>query len=72
MASLFATGHAVDVVLAVIGLEAIILKLRGWSLRGQASLGFVRFDGILLIALPLMLSLPVHLADVAQRKARKP
>lgn len=89
MAWLFASGHAVDIVLAFILLEAVFLKLRGWNLR---DLALMLLPAVLIllglraaltgaawwwIALPLILSLPVHLTDMlrrdrTQRKARKP
>lgn len=81
---LFESGHAVDIVLGVIALEAIVLKAQGWRMR---ELALLLLPGALIllglraalmgaewywIALPLIASLPAHLADVAQRKARKP
>ena len=79
MAWLFASGHAVDVVLAVIAVEfAWLSGRRGW----RASDAFLRLaPGALMlvalraaltgqdwrwIALPLLLSFPVHLADLAR------
>ncbi|WP_394730678.1 hypothetical protein [Altererythrobacter sp. GH1-8] len=84
MTWLFASGHAVDIVLAVIALEAVVLKLRGWRIRDLA-LMLLPAIFILLglraalvgaawwwIALPLIVSLPVHLLDVRTRKTRRP
>lgn len=83
MSELFASGHAVDVVLAVIAVELVWLTTRrGWPL-GEAllrlapgALMLVALRGALIhadwpwIALPLMLSFPVHLADLARRTNR--
>ncbi|NVE94976.1 hypothetical protein [Altererythrobacter lutimaris] len=81
---LFAGGRAIDFVLVVIAAEAIVLKTRGWSLR---ELALMLMPAVLIllglraalvgaewwwIAFPLLASLPVHLADVRQRKTRKP
>lgn len=83
MAWLFASGHAVDIVLAVIALEALILKMRGWTMR---ELALMLLPAVLIllglraalvgadwwwIALPLLASLPVHLADIKYRKTQK-
>jgi nitroreductase len=79
MAWLFASGHAVDIVLAVIAVEL------GWLVRGgwRATDALLRLaPGALMllalraaltdldwwwVALPLALSFPVHLADLARR-----
>lgn len=81
MAWLFASGHAVDIVLAVIMLELVwLLGGRGWPpiealLRlGPGALMLVALRVALTggdwrwIALPLILSFPVHLADLARRR----
>ena len=81
---LFASGHAVDIVLAVIAAEAIFLKWRGWNWQ-ELALMLLPAVFILLalrnaligsdwwwIALFLLASLPVHLADIRHRKTRKP
>jgi hypothetical protein len=79
MAALFANGLAVDIVLAVLLVEAVILLRRGAPARplllallpGALILLALRAAlggwGWPLIALFLTLSLPVHLADLAQR-----
>lgn len=76
---LFASGHAVDVVLAVLAVEAIWLLSRGKRLRDIALL-MLPAVAILLalraaltgadwpwIAAPLALSFPIHLADLKAR-----
>ena len=77
---MFASGHAVDIVLLVIALEFAWLVVRGWRwadavLRlGPGVLMLLALRGALIgldwrwIALPLLLSLPVHLADLARRR----
>lgn len=78
MAWLFASGHAVDVVLAVIAGEAAMLtRSRGWRPTDAllrllpGALMLVALRGALTgedwrwIALPLLLSFPIHLADLA-------
>lgn len=80
MAWLFASGHAVDVVLAVMAVELIWLTARrGWPIAdvilrlGPGALMLVALRVALTgsdwrwIALPLLLSFPIHLADVARR-----
>lgn len=78
---LFASGHAVDIVLAVIAIELAWLVTRGgWGI-GEALLRLG--PGVLMllalraalagldwrwIALALALSFPVHLADLTRRK----
>ena len=80
---LFASGHAVDLVLCVILAEAVILVRRGWSgldtvlLLLPGALILLALRAALVeaewwwVALPLLASLPVHLADVANRRAQK-
>jgi hypothetical protein len=77
---LFASGHAVDVVLAFMAVEAIWLASRRWPLPtiflmlvpGALMLLAVRAALVGLpwywIALPLTVSLPVHLADLRHRR----
>lgn len=80
MAWLFASGHAVDIVLAVMAAEFVWLTARcGWRI-GDALLRLAPGALMLLalraaltgadwrwIALPLLLSFPVHLADLHRR-----
>jgi hypothetical protein len=80
MTWLFASGHAADVILAVLVLEAGWLIARGTPLRqvlpmlAPAALIVLGLRAALVgaawpwIALPLALSFPVHLADLAQRR----
>jgi hypothetical protein len=75
----FASGHAANFVLAVVAVELVWLIRRGWRpvdalLRlGPGALMLVALRGALTgvdwwwIALPLALSLPVHLADLRRR-----
>lgn len=79
MTWLFASGHAVDLVLAVIAAEAVWLVRRGWRAADAAlrlvpgALMLVALRAALTgldwpwIAVPLALSFPVHLADLARR-----
>ena len=79
MTWLFASGHAVDIVLAVMLVEAIALIARG---RAATTVVFALLPGALMllalrgalvgaawpwIALALGTSFPVHLADLRQR-----
>lgn len=79
MTALFASGHAVDIVLAVILLEAIVLVARGRPVVGVA---LALLPGALMllavraaltgagwpwIALALAASFPVHLLDLRRR-----
>lgn len=81
MTWLFASGHAVDIVLAVIAMEGIWLVTRGgWRpadalLRlGPGALMLAALRAALTgndwrwVAVPLLLSFPVHLADLARRR----
>ncbi len=83
MAWLFASGHAVDIVLAVIVLEFGWLVTRGgWPvpaalcrlLPGALMLVALRAALVGLnwwwIALPLLLSFPVHLVDLVRQSPR--
>lgn len=81
---LFAGGHAADIILAVMLAEALwLVGRRGWPIADALTL---LLPGALLllalraaltqmdwhwIALPLMLSFPVHLADVARRRRHR-
>jgi predicted membrane channel-forming protein YqfA (hemolysin III family) len=80
MAWLFASGHAVDVVLAVIGVELIVLVTRArWRLYDAllcllpGALMLLALRAALTgldwrwIALLLLASFPVNLADLARR-----
>ena len=78
---LFASGHAVDIVLAVIAIElAWMVRAGGWHpvdaalrlapgalmlLALRAALGELEWYWI---ALPLLMSFPVHLADLARHR----
>ena len=77
---LFASGHAADLILGVLGLEAVWLRaVRGWrwsailGLLGPAALIVLGLRAALVgadwwwIALPLGLSLPLHLLDLRAR-----
>ncbi len=76
---LFASGHAVDIVLAVLVTEAVWLAARGRRVSDIALLMLPAVAILLalraalvgaawpLIALPLALSFPVHLADLRRR-----
>lgn len=76
----FASGHAADVIIGVLAIEAIWLRLRkGWSwlamlgLLGPAALIVLGLRGALTgadwwwIAVPLAASLPLHLLDLRAR-----
>ena len=80
MNEFFASGRAVDVVLAVLAIEAIWLKLRG---NGWADIAAALLPAVLMMAslraaltgmawafisLPLALAFPVHLYDLQRRK----
>lgn len=80
MADLFASGHAADLILGVLLIEAVWLRLgRGWGwgaiavLLGPAALIVLGLRAALTgadwwwIALPLAASLPLHLADLRAR-----
>lgn len=80
---LFASGHAADIVLMVIVIELVWLVTgRGWPVTA-AILRLAPGAFMLLalraaltgcdwrwISLPLLLSFPVHIADLTQRKIR--
>lgn len=79
IASFFSSGHAADLILAVLIGEAIWLRARGWSLAeilgllGPAALLVLGLRAALTgaawywIAAPLALSLPLHLMDLKTR-----
>lgn len=78
---LFVSGHAADLVLGVLLIEAVWLRRRGWrwgeivGLLGPAALIVLGLRAALTgavwwwIALPLALSLPLHLLDLRTRLA---
>lgn len=80
MTWLFASGHAVDIVLAVIFVELIWLIARGADAAGiilrlgPGALMLLALRAALTgldwrwIAVPLLLSFPVHLADLARTR----
>jgi hypothetical protein len=80
MAWWFASGHAADLILAVLAFEAAWLIARG---REALSVALMLLPAMLIVialrgalvgaawpwmALPLALSFPVHLADVMRRR----
>lgn len=79
MERFFASGHAVDLVLAVLAVEAVWLTIRGHPPRAvlpmllPAVLILIGLRAALTgmawpwIAVPLALSFPVHLLDLAAR-----
>ncbi len=79
MEGFFADGHAVDLVLAVLAVEAVWLMARGHSARAvlamllPAALILLGLRAALTgmawpwVAIPLALSFPVHLLDLAAR-----
>lgn len=80
MEALFASGHAADIVLAALLLEALWLRWRGWSVGDlltmllPAALIVVGLRAALVgadwpwISAPIALSFPVHIADVMRRR----
>jgi hypothetical protein len=79
MQAFFTSGHAVDVVLAVLAVEAIILRTRRWGWTAifgalmPAVLMMLALRAALIgmawpwVAVPLTLAFPVHLYDVRMR-----
>ena len=79
VSALFQSGHAADVILIVLAVEAVWLRLRGWRLAeilgllGPAALIVLGLRGALTgaawpwIAIPLAMSLPLHLLDLRSR-----
>ena len=85
MAWLFASGHAVDIVLVVMAGELVWLAARkDWPMAdallriGPGALMLLALRAALVglgwpwIALPLLASFPVHLADLARHRMRGP
>lgn len=80
---LFASGHAADIVLAVLAIEALWLIARKEPpvdvvlMLLPAALMLVGLRAALVgaawpwIAVPLALSFPVHLADLSRRRQRR-
>ncbi|MEL7188164.1 MAG: hypothetical protein AAGK17_01315 [Pseudomonadota bacterium] len=78
---LFDRGHAADIILAVLFVEALILRTRCWdwkpifALLGTAALIVLGLRAALTgaqwywVALPLALSFPLHVLDIRARKA---
>lgn len=79
LTAFFASGHAADLVLAVLAVEALILQRAG---RGAIDVALLLLPGACMmlslraaligaswpwIALPLAASFPVHLADLMRR-----
>ena len=79
VSAFFASGHAADAILAVLAAEFVWLVMRGSKATdvalalGPAVFIVLALRGALtgadwpMIALPLMLSFPVHLADLKRR-----
>jgi len=79
MEALFASGHAADIVLAVLGAEAVYLGLRRWrfaeiiGLLGPAALIVLGLRAALTgapwywVSLPVALAFPLHLLDLRNR-----
>lgn len=82
--SFFSNGHAADLVLAVLALEAVWLKARGWGLvRILGLVGPAVFIVLALraalvgagwewVAVLLALSFPLHLIDLRSRMSSDP
>ena len=80
MTALFSSGHAVDIVLAIIVVEFVWLTARGRSAVAVALLLLPAVFMLLAlraaltgldwywVAIPLAVSLPLHLADLRHRK----
>lgn len=79
MEALFSSGHAADIVLAVLLIEGILLRLKGagWQvllgLLGPAVLLVLGLRAALvdapwyLVALPVALAFPLHMLDLKNR-----
>ncbi len=79
--TLFASGHAADIMLGVLVLEAVWLKRKGWeaiyiaAMLGPAAFIVLGLRAALVgadwwwIALPLAASFPLHLIDLRLRKS---
>ena len=82
--TLFASGHAADLVLAVVALEGVWLARRGWrwgrivKLLGPAVFLVLAVRAALVgaqwywVALLLAASFPLHLMDLMERSKRDP
>lgn len=82
MEALFSGGHAADIVLAVLLVEAIWLRTRGLPWRelagvlGPAALLVLGLRAALVgapwywVSLPVALAFPLHLFDLRQRSGR--
>lgn len=83
MSWFFQSGHAADFILVVLACEAVWLKLRGWrwsavaGLLGPAALIVLGLRAALVggawywVAMPLALSLPLHLFDLKGRLSQR-
>ena len=83
METLFSSGHAADIVLAVLAAEALWLRSRGISwhelagLLGPAALIVLGLRAALVgapwywISLPVAAAFPLHLLDVRRRLSRE-
>lgn len=81
MQQLFDSGHAADIVLAALLVEALWLRRKGWHRRDlatmllPAALIVIGLRGALTgaawpyVSLPLALSFPVHLLDIRRRRS---
>jgi hypothetical protein len=79
--ALFASGRAADIILAVLAIEAVWLIRRGWPCHSvvlmllPGTLMMIGLRSALVgadwpwIAIPLALSFPAHLTDLAARKS---
>ncbi|WP_421990755.1 hypothetical protein [Qipengyuania sp.] len=79
MEALFRSGHAADIVLAVLLVEAIWLRMRGFAWRdlagllGPAALLVLGLRAALVgapwywISVPVALAFPLHLLDLRRR-----
>ena len=79
MEALFASGHAANIVLAVLAAEAVLLRLRQWDisailgLLGPAALIVLGLRAALVgapwywVSLPVALAFPLHLLDLRNR-----
>ena len=84
MEALFGSGHAADIVLAVLAIEAMWLRYRGvpWAelagLLGPAALIVIGLRAALVgapwywVSLPVAAAFPLHLLDVRRRLTRLP
>ncbi|TKD52269.1 hypothetical protein FBR43_12025 [Sphingomonas baiyangensis] len=82
MSAFFASGHAADLILAILAAEALLLRRRGWPViriltrLGPGALMIVALRLALTeaawpwIAVALALSFPLHLADLRDEPER--